>query len=181
MKCTACKVGALSPGYLDSMLPSHICSGCGGVFLRMIDYFRWQEDCVKTDLIACPPVSVQAEETSKAMLCPKTGVFMTKYRISKDTDHRLDFSAAANAVWLDKGEWELLKAADLSERLNNIFTDHWQREIHAQESSEVMSELYQRRFGEHYKKLKDFRVALNSMPQKQEAIAYLLADDPYKP
>ncbi|GAA6136442.1 hypothetical protein NBRC116583_01890 [Arenicella sp. 4NH20-0111] len=181
MNCTACKKGVLSPAYLDVMLPSHACNECGGVFLRMIDYFRWQEDNENIDLVANPPVGIHAEETSTAILCPKTGVLMTKYRISKDTEHRLDFSAAANAVWMDKGEWELLKTAGLATRLNNLFTSHWQHDIHAQESSEVMRELYARRFGEHYAALSEFRAVLDAMDDKHEAIAYLMAEDPYKP
>lgn len=183
MKCTACKSGHLSPAYLDSLLPCHTCSHCGGSLLRMIDYFRWQEqgglDEKEEVAVGEVQINVDAEETSKAILCPKTGGLMTKYRISKDTDHRLDFSAPLNAVWMDKGEWDLLKKSGLVNRLNNVFTNHWQQDIRAQESVEVMEELYRRRFGAHYEALKECRNLLDTMAKRSEAVAYLMADDPY--
>lgn len=181
MKCTACKAGNLSPAYLDVLLPCHTCTGCGGSLLKMVDYFRWQDDAESLDLERNPPVDVLAEETTKALMCPKTGGVMTKYRISADTEHRLDFSAAINAVWLDSGEWGLLKQNGLALRLNRIFTDHWQHEIRDQESQETMRELYARRFGDHYQELQQMRAKLAELPDRHEALAYLSADDPYQP
>lgn len=190
MKCTVCTDGRLEPAYLEPLLPCHACSDCGGRLLRMMDYFRWQSDNQahgegleqNADL---PAVLVDeengVEETKRAVICPKSGALMTKYRISADTDHRLDFSSASNSVWIDKGEWTLLKAGGLTGHLNRIFTSHWQHEIHSQESSEVMEELYKRRFGEHYSSLKAFRDVLDSMDDRNEAVAYLMAEDPYRP
>lgn len=191
MKCTVCSDGRLEASYLEPLLPCHTCSNCGGSLLRMMDYFRWQSDSADSSSsdeashsLANPsvnPVVDVAEETRKAVICPKSGVLMTKYRISAETDNRLDYSAASNAVWIDKGEWALLKANGLATRLNNVFTSHWQHEIRAQESSEVMEELYKRRFGEHYTALKAFREVLDSMEDRNEALAYLMAEDPYQP
>ena len=140
------------------------------------DYLRWQDNNPEVDLNTNPPVEVEIDETSKAMLCPKTGGLMTKYRISKDTDHRLDLSPTINAIWLDKGEWGLLKANGLAGRLNNIFTNHWQREIIAVETSEALDELYARKFGEHYEKVKEFKKVITEMNNRSEVIAYLLSD-----
>lgn len=181
MKCTACNTGELNPAYLDALLPCHTCSNCGGSLLVMTDYLRWQNENEAIDITVNPPVKPAAEETSKALMCPKTGAIMTKYRIGVDTDHRLDFSAAINAVWIDNGEWALLKANGLAGRLNRIFTDHWQKEIRAQESAEIMAELYQRRFAEHYPAIKEFRALLDSMKDRNEVLAYLMVDDPYRP
>jgi len=180
MKCTVCKEGELNPAYLDVLLPCHTCSHCGGSLLKMLDYFRWQNDHLETNESEAP-VEVEAEETSNAVRCPKTGSVMTKYRICIDTNHRLDFSAAINAVWMDKGEWALLKTHGVSGRLNRVFTDHWQQDIRKHESREVMSELYQRRFGEHYVAIKAFRAVLEAVDDRSGVLAYLMADDPYRP
>jgi len=104
---------------------------------------------------------------------------MTKYKISADSEHRLDLSRAINAVWLDKGEWELLKSKGLATKINNIFTDHWQHDIRSRAASEVLSALYQRKFAENYDEIKRFKAILDSMEAKHEVFAYLLADDPY--
>ncbi len=181
MKCTACESGLLSPAYLDVMLACHTCDQCGGSLLKMVDYLHWKDRQGDFSPESPKDVVVSAEESPRALLCPVTGGLMTKYRISADTDHRLDLSVAINAVWIDKGEWDLLKADGLSLQVNRIFTNHWQRAIHDAESKETMQELYQRRFGEHYAELKKIRKSLALMPNKHEAMAYLSADDPYQP
>lgn len=180
MKCSACSTGTLLPAYLEGLFPCHSCSDCGGSLIMMGDYLRWQDQNPDVDLKSDPPLDVETEETSKAMLCPKTGRLMTKYRISKDTNHRLDLSPTINAIWLDKGEWELLKGKGLAHRLNNIFTDHWQHDIHDQESSEVLMQMHKRNFGEHYGDLVAFKKLLDGMEKRSEAIAFLLSDDPYR-
>ena len=43
----------------------------------------------------------------------------------------------------------------------------------------IMEELYKRRFGEDYQVLKEFREVLSGLEKRSEAIAYLMADDPY--
>ena len=147
----------------------------------LTDYLKWQDQNKEADLSSGTPLEMDVQETSKAMLCPKTGGIMTKYKISKDSEHRLDLSPTINAIWLDKGEWELLKENGLATKLNNIFTNHWQHEIRSQESADIIKALYKEKFGENYAALKEFRERLNSMSARSEALAYLMADDPYKP
>ena len=143
----------------------------------MGDYLRWKDQNPDADLKSGRPIAVDIEETSKAMLCPKTGGLMTKYKISKDTDHRIDLSPNINAIWLDRGEWDLLKANGLANRLNNIFTFHWQQQISEQQSQEMIMELQQRKFGENYQRLLEVKEFLNSIENRSEAIAFLLSDD----
>jgi len=89
MNCSACHKGTLSAAYLEGLFPCHTCTACQGNLIMLGDYLRWQDNNPEVDLNTNPPVEVEIDETSKAMLCPKTGGLMTKYRISKDTDHRL--------------------------------------------------------------------------------------------
>jgi len=180
MKCTSCGIGTLSSAYLESLLPCYQCSHCGGNLFMMRDYLRWKDNNPELDSNS-DSTSVELQETEKAMICPKSDGLMTKYRIASDTDHRLDLSASIGAVWLDKGEWELLKQKGLLGSVNTIFTDHWQHEIRSQESADILSSMYQRKFGDHYEKIKSFRELVNQMDSKSEVIAYLLADDPYQP
>lgn len=105
---------------------------------------------------------------------------MRKLRISKDNTHRLDYSSAVGGVWLDKGEWELLKHEGLAGSLNKILTEQWQGDIREQKTEETFSQLYRGKFGEQdYKKIKELRVWLNANPRKADLRAYLLAEDPY--
>ena len=177
MKCTSCGKGVLGHSYLEPQLPCYNCSNCGGNLLMLSDFLRWKENNEPTT----DKVAVEAQETSKAMTCPKTGMLMTKYKISKDIEHRLDLSPSISAVWIDKGEWELLKEKGLANNLNSIFTDHWQEDIRSGESSDIMSAIYKRKFGNHYEDIKAFRELITDKEYRSQAIAYLMAEDPYKP
>ena len=180
MKCTSCNNGTLSPAYLEPQLPCHTCSNCGGDFLMLTDFLRWKSnnEIPNSSIKSC---EIKAEESSKALLCPKTRVLMTKYKISNDSDHRLDLSPSIDAVWMDKGEWALLKAKGLANNINLIFTDHWQQDIRSAESTDIMSVLYARKFGDHYSTLKEFRSVLDKFENRSAALAYLMAKDPYQP
>ena len=145
------------------------------------DYLRWKDSNAEVGLNIEPTLEVESQETSKAMLCPITGRLMTKYKIAKDTEHRLDLSPTISAIWMDRGEWALLKANGLAGKLNNIFTDHWQHDLRAQESADVLAALYQRKFGDDYSVIKEFREKLHSLECKSEVLAYLMSDDPYTP
>ena len=180
MKCSSCGTGRLEPSYFEGLFACHSCSSCEGDLILLGDFMRWQELNPESDFSPIAEVEVVLEDTSRAMICPLSGTIMTKYRISADTEHRLDLSPTINAVWLDKGEWDLLKKQGLANQLNTIFTNHWQREIRAVETSEVLKELYERKFGEHYQQIKAFKNVIDTIGNRSEVIAYLLADDPYK-
>jgi Zn-finger nucleic acid-binding protein len=140
------------------------------------DFLRWQELNPESDFDVEAEVGVVAEETTRAMICPLSGTIMTKYRISADTEHRLDLSPTINAVWLDKGEWSLLKEKGLAKKLNQIFTNHWQRGVRDTETSEMLDELYARRFGGQYEQIKAFKNVIEQMENRSEIVAYLLSD-----
>lgn len=180
MKCTACNEGVLNSDYLESLLPCRTCSNCGGHWLALTDYLRWLAD-EPVLAIEKSEVRVESVDTQKAMICPKTGKIMTKYRITSDSEHRLDLSPSVDCIWLDSGEWQLLKQHGLADRLNQIFTRHWQQEIREQESSDILRAMYQRKFGERYASIKAFRKELMEVPDKHSVIAYLIAEDPYSP
>ncbi len=146
----------------------------------LTDYLRWMEINDNPEFVNASDIVVQADETSSAMVCPKTSVLMLKYRISKDTEHRLDLSPSINAIWLDKGEWALLKNQGLAGKLNEIFTDSWQRKIREARTSETLRLLYEKKFGENYAEIKTFKTMLDGLENKSEVIAYLISDDPYK-
>lgn len=145
------------------------------------DYLRWLDADELPAPAANSAVSVTASDTGKALLCPKTGRLMTKYKIAVDSEHRIDLSPTINAVWMDAGEWELIKEKGLAGHLNRVFTSHWQQDLVARESKEIMIAMYERKYGDFYAELKAFREKVEQLPSKHGAIAYLMADDPYEP
>ena len=179
MQCTSCETGKLHQGNLAQLLPSLSCDHCGGHFFYLSDYLRWKVDnpepLQETDI-----TDVEPSETAKVIICPITGRLMRKYRMSNQHQHKIDLSVAVNGIWLDKGEWELLVKSGLSNQLNKIFTDPWQRNIRLEKTTDVLKAQYENRFGEEdYAQLQQVKAWLKEAEHKAEMLAYLVADDPY--
>ena len=178
MRCTSCKNGNLNPSYLDKLFRAHTCDNCGGSWVLIEDYVSWKENHPEHEFVAADVEAV--EESDKAILCPMSGTIMRKLHISKDSQHKIDYSAAVGGVWLDKGEWELLKSAGLAGSLNGILTQQWQTRIQDEKAHQTFENLYLSKFGEQdYEKIKALREWLNGHPRKADLRSFLLAEDPY--
>ncbi len=178
MKCTSCNKGKLVNHFLEPFLPTKRCSNCKGNFLYLQDYLKWKEQSSIRDEVG--DFEIEATESNRALLCPESGNLMIKYRIAASTEHRLDLSPSRNAIWLDHGEWELLKNSGLSLKLNEIFTDVWQRKVREAKTTDMLEELYQKQFEENFEQIKAMRSIVQSSNHKAEIIAYLISDDPYR-
>ncbi|TCI05213.1 hypothetical protein EZV61_04420 [Corallincola luteus] len=178
MKCTSCKQGDLVPSFIDGLFRAHTCNHCEGNWLLIEDYVSWKEQ--HPDHPFASNASLEAEDSKTALFCPVSGTIMRKFKLSADTAHRIDYSAAVGGVWLDKGEWELLKKEGLAGSLNSVLTQQWQRSIQQQSSQQTFAALYREKFGEAgYQKAKELRAWLDSQPNKADLRTYLLAEDPY--
>jgi len=180
MKCPGCQEGELHYTELEPSFPSQKCDVCEGHWIILTDYLSWQSRSQQMDAAHDIPLKVEMDESKQALLCPVSGKLMLKYRISHRTSHRLDLSPSVNGIWLDKGEWELLKQERLTDKLNHIFTDPWQKAIQKESAHETFKALYARRFGEdNYAHLKEIRTWLDQQEHRAEILAYLIAKDPY--
>ncbi|MDP5032792.1 MAG: zf-TFIIB domain-containing protein [Paraglaciecola sp.] len=179
MQCTSCKQGELQVSFIDQQFRCHTCNNCGGNWILVEDYVSWKERYPEYQFTEAAVLD-EAEDSSRALLCPVSGVIMRKLRISKDTSHRLDYSAPVGGVWLDKGEWDLIKAAGLAGSLNVLLTEQWQNKLREQRAKDTFTQLYLSKFGEDdYQKIKACRDWLHAHPKKADLRSYLLAEDPY--
>lgn len=179
MKCTRCEQGVLSPSFIDGLFRAHTCTECAGNWILIEDYVAWKErnpeHQFSTDIVC-----EEAEDSTTALLCPMTGTIMRKFKLTANHSHRIDYSSHVGGVWLDKGEWELLKKEGLAGSLNAVLTAHWQNDIRLDSARENFSAIYADKFGEDvYSKAHDIREWLNSQSCKADLRAYLLAEDPY--
>lgn len=180
MKCTKCKTGTLQPSFLDGQFRAHTCTDCGGNWILVEDFVAWKEQNSEFRFSAEHTVVEDSEDTKKALLCPVTGAIMRKFKITASNDHRVDYSASVGGIWLDKGEWELLKAEGVAGTLNNVVTQQWQNHIREESTASNLSAIYAQKFGQqNYEKVKLLREWLNAQPNKADLRAYLLAEDPY--
>ena len=178
MECTSCKQGELIPSFIEGQFRAHTCSKCSGNWVLIEDYVAWKER--NPEFSFDESLQYDIDESKQAILCPVTGTIMRKFRLSTSTEHRIDYSASVGGVWLDKGEWQLLKKENLAGSLNTVLTAHWQRNIRTNSTKENFAEIYQDKFGvEAYAKIKALREWLNQQPNKADLRAYMLAEDPY--
>ncbi|WP_222937577.1 hypothetical protein [Spartinivicinus ruber] len=73
-----------------------------------------------------------------------------------------------------------MKKEGLARKLNQIFTEPWQRKIREKNAQRNFTDQYKNTFGDNdYEELKRIREWLNDKENKQSMIAYLLAENPY--
>jgi Zn-finger nucleic acid-binding protein len=183
-KCPACKNVVLELSNFENSIPVMNCSSCGGSWLRANEYARWlksqnpgsfEEDKTKEASKRFPVV-----ESNKAAICPDCGHLLRKYNIGAKVDFHLDRCNNCNGVWLDKNEWESLKAADLHDEINQFFTKSWQQNIQSKATASKFDTMYLERFGESdYQKIKEIREWLQENPNRNNLIAFLLDKDPF--
>lgn len=79
-----------------------------------------------------------ADDTTRAMICPKCQRIMLKFKFAADIDHGIDVSTRCEEVWLDEGEWHYLRVTHIHGDLPKIFTEPWQRRLREQRGRKVM-------------------------------------------
>ena len=176
MQCTVCKAGELKASSLEGLCSCLQCSNCQGYWVLISDYLEAKALELSIDETLVNHVAV----VKKAILCPVSSTVMLKYRLSAQSEHKVNLSPAANGFWLEKGLWELIKQQGLAKNLTQVFTEPWQRKIRAIVALAIFEDYYNEELGkEHHAKLKALREWLNNQPKKAEMLAYINAIDPY--
>ncbi len=172
MICPACSTRELAPFVLDGGLRAERCPGCQGVWVELERYKNWRK--TMPQLAASEVAGDIAAHNSAVRLCPATGRLMTRIRVACDNPLLLDYSPAAQAVWLDAGEWERLVALGLHDELDAIVSEKWQAALKLAASQDRLEKLMRARFGdEHYDKLSALRTWLAAQENRSEMLAFL--------
>lgn len=175
MKCPRCKTSDLKPTMIEEYLPAMSCGACEGSFVSLLYYRHWAEtQKPATEQPAAAPSTVETSDSSGALMCPKCSRVMTKYKVGGRIANRLDVCASCDEAWLDKGEWELLEALQLSHKMPAIFTDEWQRRIRNELTEETRRAILARTIGEEdVAKVEEFRAWLAQNKHKGDILVYL--------
>ena len=135
MHCPSCQSSSLKPIKLESNLPAWKCLNCSGVLIDLLSYRAWNE---KSGMSSGEQTSVAEVTDSKhALVCPKCSRVMLKFKISGQHANAIDVCTHCDEAWLDEGEWQLLEALSLQEKLTAIFTEPWQRRIRMEKAEEA--------------------------------------------
>jgi Zn-finger nucleic acid-binding protein len=177
MKCPQCKGYELEPKELEPGLIVGACSKCSGTLISLMNYRFWADQQVHGSEATSSEDVVEAEDNSKAQVCPKCSKLMTKFQIGVDASNRLDMCNGCDEAWLDKGEWQLLKKFDLADKLPKIFTDAWQRNIRIERQEKLHKKRYQNLLGaEDFSTLDTFKRWLDQHPERETIKQYLITN-----
>jgi len=152
------------------------CPKCEGAVISLLYYRDWIERSapIVNDDICTATVIEEINETHSSLTCPKCKKIMSKYRISGNTNSRLDLCASCDEVWLDGGEWELLKSLELSLKMPTVFTEEWQRKLRKQASAEIREKRLLKIVDKNdVEEIKRIREWLTNHPAKQEIMFFL--------
>ena len=179
MKCPRCKTPDLKPTMIDEQLPAMGCANCAGTLVSLLYYRHWAERTKPSAPAAGEPKSahVETSDTTTAIACPKCSRIMTKYRLTGCVANRVDLCGLCDEAWLDRGEWQLLDALQLSHKMPAIFTDEWQRQIRHEQSEAARRAILERTIGsDGFAKVEAFREWLAHSRHKPEVMVYLYRD-----
>jgi Zn-finger nucleic acid-binding protein len=105
---------------------------------------------------------------------------MVKYLVGHGFSFTLDHCQGCKGIWLDRNEWEALKARNLHDDVNAMLTAFWQDEAGKEVRKKRMEQIYVGRFGaDDYAEIEKIRVWLTTRPNKQDLLAYLTDKDPF--
>jgi Zn-finger nucleic acid-binding protein len=180
MNCPICKLPELAKNELDSQLSSLKCPQCKGDFIQGLEYWTWLEKHgPNLPEVAVDTSDIERSETTHPLDCPECRWRMVKYLVGHGTGFNLDHCHGCKGTWLDKNEWETLKARNLHDDIHSVLTAFWQSEAQREERRKRAETMLIAKIGaEDYSRIKSFREWLNGHERKYELIAYLTAADP---
>lgn len=162
---------------LEEKLFAWRCPESGGHWIPAESYWKWRgslppaEERDLADPAACPI----SEYDDLVKFCPESGTLMSRYRVGHGLPFRVDRSNTGG-IWLDGGEWEILKSGNLHQAIHLIFTSPWQQAIRDQEHDACYQTQLVQRLGEDlYRRIDALREELAGHPNQAMALAYLNA------
>lgn len=174
MKCPRCTTIDLKPTMIEEYLPAMACGNCAGSLVSLLYYRHWAETQKPAESAPAAATEVETDDARTALRCPKCSRIMTKYKVSGAVSNRLDVCPSCDEAWLDKGEWELLEALQLSHMMPAIFTEAWQRKIRNELTEETRRGILVRTIGaEDAAKVEEFRKWLAGSKSKTDILVYL--------
>ena len=180
MNCPVCKSSELIPTELEASLPAFRCDNCEGKWIRGAQYWKWLEEHSNLPERTVEDTGLTLGEPGKPIDCPECRFRMVKYLVGHGFSFTLDHCQGCKGIWLDRNEWEALKARNLHDDVNAMLTAFWQDEAEKEVRKKRMEQIYIGRFGaDDYAEIEKIRVWLSTRSNKQDLLAYLTDKDPF--
>ena len=180
MNCPVCKTSELMPTDLESDLPAFRCDNCAGTWIRGAEYWKWLEAHPNLPERSQEDTGLTFAEPGKPIDCPECRFRLVKYLVGHGFSFTLDHCQGCKGIWLDRNEWEALKARNLHDDVNSMLTAFWQDEAQKEVRKKRMEQIYIGRFGAaDYAEIEKIRAWLATRQNKQDLLAYLTDKNPF--
>ncbi len=177
MKCPKCNKMDLRATKLEDELVAANCQKCDGNLIPLFFYRDWAKNASVLSSNIADISELAASDAKAAIICPKCGKLMTKYRIDSKSKNHIDICHECDEAWLDGGEWNLLKELNIHDSLTQISTESWQNQIHKQECADRRRTILIKTVGEELTdKVDEFKAVIDSSKYKEDIIRYLNKD-----
>ncbi len=175
LNCYKCTDETLLPTKLDNTLSALGCKTCEGTYVDLLSYRTWLENHT-IDSESKPLETFSADEldnTDSALICQRCRKFMLKYRINNEHKNTINVCHTCDDVWLDRGEWSLLKYLNMQDKLTAVMSEPWQQQLRKQDREQNFQKIYQQKLGDDFAKVEEFAKWLSTHPNKSEVQHYL--------
>jgi Zn-finger nucleic acid-binding protein len=180
MQCPLCKKHTMASIELAPNLVGLACGECAGIWIARTNYDAWRAKH-PGDLPEQPvPVEMAVTDTHKAKTCPQCGHLLLPYQVGHGLSFSIDHCGTCGGVWLDRNEWDAIKAGNLHASLHEIVSSHWQAAVRRSDAQESIEQTYKRLLGASYGKASEVRAWVREQPQKSLILAYLSDVKPKK-
>jgi len=174
--CPNCNGTLINRKQLATDLEGRECSSCGGLWIPGYRYAKFLERRVRTgtDVNVPENEAPKAEDSQVGKTCPDCGKAIVGRRLGHGTSNHVERCDNCYGIWLDKGEWEILTAKGLEDKVNHVFTHYWQSSVRKQVAFERENSKLREILGKDRSEVViEFRRWLDKQPDKAQVIPYL--------
>ncbi len=157
------------------------CPESGGNWVPAPAYWQWHSTLpvqLKAHGVGITDTPVNTPHTDEllarpALLCPETHCILVRYKVG-GLGIFIERSPVSGGIWLDAGEWNLLKENTLHASLHEIFTTSYQKRILREEAHQHLMEKFHSDLGEEVADtLGELADWLKTHPKKRRIIGWL--------
>lgn len=179
MYCPCCQTSPLKRSRLDEFLSVHACEACEGQWISSYDYWHWLEWETDDEQIQSHTVfelsdRLEMVDNTRATFCPECHHLMRRAKVGHGLEFYLDRCSHCGGIWFDKGEWAILKACNIHNKVHLVFSEPWQSKIRQAEFNRVLEETYRSALGDtDYTQALEIRTWLEQHPHRDYILSLL--------
>lgn len=149
------------------------CPSTGGMWLRSQDYRNWVAMHPQETPVSEPSGADVSPGDRLAKRCPDDGRLLIRHRVGHGLPFHIDRCGACGGIWLDVGEWQALRSANLHDALARIVGSAWQARVLAEELAQARQRTLKQKLGESdYARTQEFVAFLQDHPQRDVILAW---------